>query len=207
MMNKTWLVGGAGLAIVVAGGLAVAFASDWQGPGGWMKGGHGRGHSGGRGGATAQLLQFDADKDGRITRAEIDAGLVAEFRSADTNGDGRLDTAEFQKFNDARKAQRKARIEAWRAKHGGEGKDDGQATSDRGPRNFDAMKHMDWNLDGYITPDEFGGRTRAQAMRADRDGDGTIQAEDLKKGRHARGRRDGAQTPAPATTAPAPEQQ
>ncbi len=205
MMNKTWLVGGAGLAILVAGGLAVAFASDWQGPGGWMKGGHGRGHGGGRGGAVAHLLQFDADKDGRVTRAEIDAGLLAEFHSADTNGDGRLDAAEFQKFNDARKAERKARIEAWRAKHGGEGKAEGQWPADRGQRNFDPMRHMDWNLDGYITPDEFANRIRAQAMRADRDGDGTIQSDELKKG-HGRGRHKG-DTAAPATTAPAPEQQ
>lgn len=205
MMNKTWLAGGAGLTLVVVGAVAVAFASDWGGDGWKGKGGRGS-HGGGR--AVASLLQFDANKDGSITRAEVDAGIQAQFQGADTNSDGRLDAVEFQKYNDARRAERKARFEAWRAKKEAEGGDTKRGFADRGSRGFDPMKNMDWNLDGYIAPDEFADRTRAQVMRADRNGDGTIQADEMKKrGRH--GPRDGDKSvpTAPATTAPAPEQQ
>ena len=207
MANKTWIAVGAGLCIVAVGAVAVAFASDWGGRGGWMRD-HGRGHAGSHG--VARLIEFDANEDGRITRAEIDAGLDAQFRSADTNGDGKLDPAEFQKLNDAFKADRKARFDAWRAAHPDQADKGKQGPDDRagpgGRAAFDPFKHMDWNLDGYITPEEFASRTRAQAMRADRDGNGTIMVEDLKKNGHGRHRGDKGEAPAD-TTAPASENQ
>lgn len=199
MNGKTWAAVAAGVVVVAAGAVAaVAFAADWA-PG-ERKGKHGRGHGHGRAHAM-HLIQFDANKDGQITRAEIDAGIEAKFKTADTNGDGKLDAAEFQKHNDARKAERQAQREAWRAKMEAEGRDPkGKPPHDRGGRaGFDPMKHMDWNLDGVITLDEFGGKTRSQAMRADRDGDGTILVADLQKPRH--GRRHGKD--APAAQAPA----
>jgi len=201
MSTKTWGLLAVGVVVVAAGAAAVAFATGWDG-------GHGkgkRGHGPGRGGQSASLIQFDANKDGIITRAEISAGLDAQFKAADSNGDGKLDALEFQKYNDARKAERKARIEAWRAKRQADGRDvKERPPHDRGPRNFDPMKNMDWDRDGFISPDEFASRTRAQAMRADRDGDGNIQVADLQKkrghGRHGRGPGD---RDAPATTEPA----
>jgi hypothetical protein len=203
MSTKTWGLLAAGVVVVAAGAVAVAFATGWDGgPDGKGK----RGHGGqGRGGQSANLIQFDANKDGTITRAEVTAGLDAQFKSADTNGDGKLDALEFQKHNDARKADRKARIEAWRAKRQAEGGDTKERPPhDRQGRNFDPMKNMDWDRDGFISPDEFASRTRAQAMRADRDGDGNIQVADLQKrghGRRGRGRDSGPE--APATTEPA----
>lgn len=171
MVNKMWAAVAAGGLVVVAGAVAVAFASDW-GPGAGK-------HKGPRGGANMALIQFDSDKDGQITRAEIDAGLQAQFKQADTNTDGKLDAAELQAYNDARKAERKARYDAWKAKNpDADGKD--RPRGDRGRDGFDPMKNMDWNKDGFITPDEFGGRVRAQVMRADKDGDGNIAVEDLK---------------------------
>lgn len=147
------------------------------------------------------LMQFDANKDGRITRVEVESGLAAQFHGIDSNGDGRLDAAEYQKFTDSRRAERKSRIAAWRAT-GQEG-----SPADISLTNYDSMKRLDWNLDGSITPDEFGGRARALAMRADRDGDGTILADELKQGYRARGsRQDAAQPTAPAA-APASEVQ
>jgi len=176
MTNKTLIMIGAALCVVVAGAVAVAIAGDW---GGWSKGGRERTGRGGSAGSM-RLVQFDADKDGRITRAEIDAGLQAQFAGADANSDGKLDAAEYQKYNDQRRAERKARYEAWRAKN--PDKAERRNYADRGGRDgFDPMKYTDWNQDGFITPDEFGGRTRAQAMRADRDNDGTILVEDLRR--------------------------
>ena len=154
----------------------------------------------------AAALLHDVIEDTDVTRAEIDAGLAAEFRAADVNGDGRLDAAEFQKYNDAKRAERKARFEAWRAKKGADGAEPKRNFADHGTRNFDPMKNMDWNMDGYITPDEFAGRVHAQAMRADRNGDGTIAADELKhRGRYKKGDKQESTTPG-ATPAPTPEQ-
>jgi hypothetical protein len=204
MNSRTFAAVAAGVVVVAAGAVAVAFAADWA-PGAHKgkHGHHGRGHS-----HSLSLIQYDADKDGRITRAEIDAGIEARFKVADTNGDGKLDAAEFQKYNDTRKAERKAQREAWRAKAQGEGREaKGRPPHERGRAGLDPMKHMDWNLDGVITPDEFGGKTRAQAMRADRDGDGTVMVADLqKKGGHGRRHRKGGRD-VPAATAPAPAQE
>ncbi|MBL8782988.1 MAG: hypothetical protein JNL06_18770 [Alphaproteobacteria bacterium] len=203
MSTKTWGLLAAGIVVVGAGAAAVAFAAGWDGPGG--KGGKGKhGHGHGRA-QSAYLIQFDANKDGTITRAEVTAGIDAQFKQADVNADGKLDALEFQKYNDARKAERKARIEAWRAKRQAEGGDTKERPPhDRSARNFDPMKNMDWDRDGFISPEEFASRTRAQAMRADRDGDGNIQVADLQKKR-GHGGRHGKGPDAPATTEPAPQ--
>lgn len=175
-MNKQTIFAiGACALLVGAAGLAVAFSSDWSESPKKNRTSSARNQA-------AFLLDFDTDKDGRITRTEVDAGLAAQFAAADKNADGKLDPAEFQRHNDQRKAERKARYEAWRQKQeaaGGEVK----PYVDRGPRAFDPMKNMDWDLDGYISAEEFSGKTRAQAMRADRDGDGTVLAADLKRER------------------------
>ena len=46
-------------------------------------------------GVEAFLGSFDADRDGRVTRAEYDAIRAQRFRAADTNGDGVLSEAEY----------------------------------------------------------------------------------------------------------------
>ena len=138
--------------------------------------------------STACLMEYDADKDGRVTRFEVDAGLVSEFRSVDSNSDGRLDAAEIQRHVDTRRAQRRARDEAWRAKAAAQGLDPKRPPFDRSERdNVDTLRYADWNLDGAVTPDEFGGRTRAQFMKADRDADGNLSSDELKKGGGTRG--------------------
>src|ERR1017187_10080784 len=40
--------------------------------------------------SAALLLRYDADHAGVITKAEMEAGLKADFAAADTNGDGSL---------------------------------------------------------------------------------------------------------------------
>jgi hypothetical protein len=66
----------------LAAALVVVGAADAQrGPGGPPMGGPGFG--GGFG-----LLQFDANNDGKLTRAEFDAGQKARFNEADANKDG-----------------------------------------------------------------------------------------------------------------------
>jgi hypothetical protein len=179
MIDRKWAAITAAIALVAAGAVAVAFASDWGSGSKRSKYDRKSGRT-----AVTRLMQFDADKDGRITRAEIDAGIEAQFRSADTNGDGKLDGAEFQKYNDARKSERKARYEAWRAKNPDAPE---RAPADNGRDGLDQLKYADWNLDGYVTPEEFGIKTRTQAMRADRNGDGAIDADEMTQGRRVMG--------------------
>ena len=129
-----------------------------------------------------RLMQFDMDKDGRLTRLEMDSALSSEFRAVDSNSDGRLDAAEIQRHTDARRVERNARYEAWRVKALAQGLDPKRPPFDRSDRdNVDTLRYADWNLDGAITPDEFGGRARSQFMRADRNGDGSITPDDLKR--------------------------
>jgi hypothetical protein len=200
MASKTMVALAAAVAVLTAGAIAVAVASEWgDGDRKGKRGGHGRG------GNTSYLIQYDTDKNGTITRAEVDAALETQFKGADKNADGTLDAAEFHAYNDARKAERKARIEAWRAKREAEGRDvKERPPHDRGPKSFDPMKNMDWNRDALISPDEFAGRTRAQIMRADRDGDGNVLVADLQKKKHRHGRRSEG-SGASAATAPAPQ--
>jgi hypothetical protein len=130
----------------------------------------------------ARLAKYDTNRDSRITRPEVDGALAAEFRTVDTNGDGRLDAAEIQQHGEKRRADRSARLEAWRAKARAEGLDPRKPPSDLSDRdNVDTLRYGDWNMDGAITPDEFGGRTRALVMRADRNTDGLITAEELRR--------------------------
>lgn len=130
----------------------------------------------------ARLMQFDGDRDGKLTRGEMDMALSAEFRAVDTNNDGRLDAAEIQRHVDTRRAERTARYEAWRAKAEAQGLDPRNPPFDRGDYdNIDTLRYADWNMDGAVTPEEFGGRARAQFMRADRNGDGLLTADELKK--------------------------
>lgn len=46
-------------------------------------------------GLDAFLGSYDADRDGKVTRAEFDAIRMQRFRAADTNGDGVLSEAEY----------------------------------------------------------------------------------------------------------------
>ncbi len=181
MINKTWAMVGAGAFVLVVGVAAIALASNWGGS---------KRPAAAQSATSSNALRFasfDADKNGSITRSEIDAGITTQFGAADANGDGKLDAAEILRYNDKRKADRRARYEAWKVKAAALGRDPGRPPSDRDT--VDTLRIADWNLDGVVTPDEFGGKTRALAMRADRNGDGIISTEELTR-RTGRGTKD-----------------
>ena len=54
------------------------------------------------------LLQFDANADGKITRAEMDAGLKSRFADFDTNNDGTATRDEMKASMEARRAKMEA---------------------------------------------------------------------------------------------------
>jgi EF hand len=135
----------------------------------------------------ALIARYDANGDGSITRAEIDAGIAKDFHAADTNHDGKLTNDELIAFI-------KSQHEAMMAKMGRQEppKDDQSADGKDGkdghdhhwghPPDMDHMdlvKRLDWNMDGALSLEEFAAPIRLAAMRLDRDGNGTITATDL----------------------------
>lgn len=99
-----------------------------------------------------ELLQrYDANHDGTITRAEMEAGLKAEFAAADTNHDGRLDLDEARAVNEQR----------W--------SENASTTS----------TVVDWNQDGFVDFNEFAGTARSLFAELDKDGDGQVTPKEI----------------------------
>jgi hypothetical protein len=102
---------------------------------------------------TVELLtRYDANKDGTVTRAEMEAGLKAEFDAADTNHDGRLDPDEVAAVNQKR----------W--------SENASTTSTL----------VDWNQDGYVDFNEFSGTVRSLFAEIDRNNDGQLSPQELQ---------------------------
>lgn len=93
---------------------------------------------------------FDADKDGLIQRAEIDAGVARLFKADDRNGDGFLDGTEVRVVNERLIAE------------------SGSATT----------PVIDWNADGQVTAQEYGAQWRTLFQRVDINSDGIIDGRE-----------------------------
>ena len=98
------------------------------------------------------LLRFDADKDGLVTKDEMETGLKADYMAADSNGDGCINPAEVRAEN----AQRLRR-------------DASQASP-----------LVDWNLDGCVDLREFGNTAHSYFDLADRTKDGRVSQLELR---------------------------
>ncbi len=113
------------------------------------------------------LEAYDFNHDGSVTRAELEAGIRADFAKADANHDGKLDGTEIAAVN----AQR------WSS----------DASS--------ASPLVDWNNDGAVDFYEFAGTARSLFTQVDADGDGVLTPAELKPqraGPPAEQRREGA---------------
>lgn len=102
--------------------------------------------------SAALLLRYDANHDGKVTRAELEAGLKADYARADTNHDGCIDPAEMRAENDRRLSR-----------------DGDQATP---------LK--DWNLDGCVDMAEFAGAARSYFNFVDRNKDNLVTTAELR---------------------------
>lgn len=119
---------------------------------------------------------IDADGNGEITQAEIDAAQAARFAAADTDSDGSLSVEELS-----------VAMENWR--------------SERAARASERiLSRLDENEDGSLSAEELAGGDRSARMfeRLDKDDSGTISAEEAEAmkdrrrgGRHGKGGRDG----------------
>ena len=106
-----------------------------------------------RGGPGQMLEQVDANADGAVTMAEIDAHRADKFASADTNGDNLVSAAEFEAFSIAERERKQA---------------------ERRARRF---AKLDADGDGYVTADEHAAADKRMDRlfeRVDTDGDGVI---------------------------------
>ncbi len=90
------------LPLIALATLALAGAAVAQPPGGPGPGG--------RHGGPFGLLAMDTNADGKLTRAEFDAGQRARFAEIDANKDGSATPEEFRKFHEAKGAEMKAEL-------------------------------------------------------------------------------------------------
>ena len=105
------------------------------------------------GGNAAMLLRYDANHDGTVTRAELIAGLKAEFAAHDTHHNGCLDADQAAQIN-------QARVDA------------DQST---------ATPVMDWNQDGCIDYIEFSAAPYSLFDQLDADHDGKLTPKELQR--------------------------
>ena len=120
--------------------------------GGMMGGGMMSGGMKGRG--MSMMKAFDANGDGKITQAEIDAARDARLTKYDANGDGALDLSEYQAMW----------LDATR-----EGM-------------VDRFQYLDANGDGTVTASEFRAPYAALVQRMDHNDDGALGRDDMRRG-------------------------
>ncbi|SEI82809.1 EF hand [Cribrihabitans marinus] len=120
------------------------------------------------GGQRMSFEQLDADSDGQISQAELQAQRTERFRAADTDGDGKLSAAEIEAHAQSRASERAGQM----------------------------LERFDANKDGMLDQSELPQPRRAGRFfdRVDTDGDGAISkaeyAEARDRMRRHGGRRD-----------------
>lgn len=140
MTRKIWIVGAVVAATAIGATAAVAD--------------QGRKH----GGMEQRFEKLDADSDGKITRAEMDAHAKARFEEADTNKDGSISPEEMTAQIEQRHKKRAER------------------------RSKRMIKHLDANNDGALSLEEMQAGRKGQGRmfeKLDADGDGAISKEEF----------------------------
>jgi Ca2+-binding EF-hand superfamily protein len=114
----------------------------------------GSGHKG-------KFEQIDADKNGKIEKAEAQTFVDDKFAAADLNKDGKLSRAELE-----------------------------AAVSKRIAKQVDRrLKHMDANGDGMISIEEAHAKGEQRFAKMDKNSDGTLEKGEIRrKGNHHRGK-------------------
>jgi len=157
-MKTRIVLGTAALATVLATGFGTAVLAD--------RGGQGPG----RGGFDIGLFDaIDADKDGRITQAEIDAHRAARVAAVDADSDGKISLDELKA---AEMARMTARVEERAAR---------------------MLARMDSDGDGFLTAAEMATPPMPARMldRLDTDGDGAISRAEAEAARNRMAERGG----------------
>ncbi len=112
---------------------------------------------------------MDADGDGKITLAEMQASRVDRVMQADANHDGKVSRAEFT-----------AAMQERMARFGGGGPEGAQGGADA------AFARLDLNGDGYITKDEVVKATAQRFEAMDTSHKGYITVDEMHQMRGGR---------------------
>ena len=110
---------------------------------------------GDRHGDGPMMERFDADKDGKITAQEWEAGHAGRFAEMDADGDGDLTAAEMEAYHEKRRAERRERM----------------------------RQRLDTNQDGKVTADEMAARYKQMFSRLDENGDEVISPDEMPRHR------------------------
>ena len=137
--------------VLFAAGLLTACSGRPQPPP-WMRTGEKPRDENYHGGNAAILLKYDANHDGTVTRAELIAGLKADFAAHDSHHNGCLDADQAAAINQSRV-------------------DEDQST---------ATPVMDWNQDGCIDYTEYSAAPYSLFDQLDADHDGKLSAKELQ---------------------------
>jgi hypothetical protein len=114
---------------------------------------HAMGPDGGHGHWGRWMFQeMDANHDGKVTQAEIEAFETARAAEIDANHDGKITADEIQTFREKQRAKREAA----------------------------RLARMDSNGDGTVSVQEYQAAQTWRLARMDRNGDGTIDEQDMR---------------------------
>ena len=97
------------------------------------------------------LTKYDANHDGTLTKAELEAGLKTEFVAADTNHDACLTPDEVAAINEKRIQE----------------------------QGSTSTPLIDWNQDGCVDFNEYAGTARSLFTEMDRNEDGELDPKEL----------------------------
>src|SRR5258706_14839591 len=140
------------LIVFLIAALVLAACGGRQQPPPWMRSAEKPRDENYHGGNAAILLKYDANHDGTVTRAELIAGLKAEFAAHDTHHNGCLDADQAAEIN-------QARVDA----------DQSSATP-----------VVDWNQDGCIDYTEFSAAPYSLFDQLDANHDGKLGPKELQ---------------------------
>lgn len=114
--------------------------------------------------AQERFADMDADKDGKVSAAEMRAYHDARFAKVDANGDGKLSLEELDEGRKAERQEHMKKMVLW----------------------------LDADGDGMLSAEEFEPRGGAMLARMDADGDGALSMEEMRNGaRRFHHRKDG----------------
>lgn len=139
--------------LIVLAALALAACSGPRQPPPWMRSAEKPRDENYHGGNAAILLKYDANHDGTLTRAELIAGLKADFAAHDAHHNGCLDADQALAINQERV-------------------NEDQST---------ATPVMDWNQDGCIDYTEYSAAPYSLFDDLDLDHDGKLTPKELQR--------------------------